>query len=401
MITNYRSFYINHVLNETDRNFINTYWLTQFVKNPPDKNKKISEFINDRSLINKELEKIERYLCVDVLKSQKNEYDYNQLLYTLKFFVKTRVWNKVVSILYGNDFKGDPSNDSRKIINSKLNFTTGATFSMLWDNIDSYCDNAVEFISTDEIDDTLENITILAGEIGRDYLVTAIACMVIALSFEFPPGAAVATAELTVITGKYLSKFKTIYGKISKITPAVIKTYKKFMTYGDKLWLSYGIVEVVKVVIKLLLEEPEIKAIAETNINDKLEEGHEDKNKFINKVKNKLEKHSNLKNTWESISFDLYSDLENMPNWLNWNKSDEGKSIKAQQFGYVITYYISLYCWQFQEYAIYYNWLKKIEKGEIDIEKAKKDIDYGFIDLKSINVKSPSSDNTSVFSKKY
>jgi hypothetical protein len=92
-----------------------------------------------------------------------------------------------------------------------------------------------------------------------------------------------------------------------------------------------------------------------------------------------------------------------MPNWSNWNKT-EGKNIKPEQFGYIITYYISLYCWQFQEYVIYYNWLKKLPSALDDMELAKKQKnEISPIDLKTINktIKASPPDATSVSSKKY
>ncbi len=417
MITNYQSFYRFHILNESERisqNSINTYWLTQFVKNPPDKNKKLSEFNNNRELINIELKKLENYLCVDVKKTH-YRIEYNQLVFTLKFFVKTRVWNKVVSILYGKDFKSNPLEDSKKITRRRLNpisdesieTTSGQVFSLLWEDIDKYCDNAVEYISTDEINDTLQDVIIFSGEIVKDTLIQAIAFCVIALMMEFPPAAAgvtIASAELTMTASKYLNKFRKFYDKISDITPAVVNTYNKLWASPKSVLLAGGIQSVIGEVVNQLMQEPEIKAMGISNISDKLEQGHEDKNAFISKVKSRLESHTDFKKTWDwNINSEFYRNLESMPNWSNWNKT-EGKNIKPEQFGYIITYYISLYCWQFQEYVIYYNWLKKLPSALDDMELAKKQKnEVSPIDLKTINktIKASPPDATSVSSKKY
>ena len=59
MITNYQ-------------NDIHVYWINQFVKNPPDINKKLAEFGGNRELIQKEILNIQKYLCVDIAKENEN-----------------------------------------------------------------------------------------------------------------------------------------------------------------------------------------------------------------------------------------------------------------------------------------------------------------------------------------
>jgi hypothetical protein len=401
-----------------DHNDIATYWLTKFVKNPPDRNKKILEFSNNRILIEKELDNLRKYLCIDsirAIESIPGEYKkIDDLVYTLKIFVKTRIWNKVVSILYGKDYKSNPLQDSRKITRRRLNpisdesieTTTGKVFSLLWEDIDSYCDNAVEFMATDQIDDTLRDIIILGGEITRDILIESVAIGLIALTIETPlaPIGVTAAAESTLIVSKYLSKFQKVYSKILDITPAVVRTYNKLLSDPKTILSIGGIQVIVDNVVSQLKEEPEIKAMGISNISDKLEQGHEDKNAFISKVKSRLESHTDFKKTWDwNINSDFYRNLESMPNWSNWNKT-EGKNIKPEQFGYIITYYISLYCWQFQEYVIYYNWLKKLPSALDDMELAKKQKnEVSPIDLKTINktIKASPPDATSISSKKY
>jgi hypothetical protein len=224
---------------------------------------------------------------------------------------------------------------------------------------------------------------------------------------EFPPAAAgvtIASAELTMTASKYLNKFRKFYDKISDITPAVVNTYNKLWASPKSVLLAGGIQSVIGEVVNQLMQEPEIKAMGISNISDKLEQGHEDKNAFISKVKSRLESHTDFKKTWDwNINSEFYRNLESMPNWSNWNKT-EGKNIKPEQFGYIITYYISLYCWQFQEYVIYYNWLKKLPSALDDMELAKKQKnEVSPIDLKTINktIKASPPDATSVSSKKY
>lgn len=413
MITKFTNFQKYNIINETNSkgNFINTYWITRFVKNPPNRDKKFIEFSNNKELIKKEIELLENYLCIDQ-QSNIDKVDYDKLVYTLKIFIKTRIWNKVVSILYGENYRSNPLSDSGKITTLRqglapdvIETTFGEVFSKLWEDIDQYCDNATEFVSTGELDDSLESSIVIIGEITRDYLITAIACMLISLLIEFPPAAmasASAYSELTIITTKYLDRFSKFYDKINKITPAIVNTYKKLSTYGDKIWTAYGIGELTKLVIGVLIEEPEIKALGFKNIEEKIIEGHEDKQKFISRVKNKLENHTDFKKSWIwNIDSKYYKNLERMPNWKNWIKSNEGKTKSSEQFGYILTYYISLYCWQFQKYVIYYSWLKNLDKNFDEVKKLKNQKAEPIIDIRTIKTKVPASDATSVSRQKF
>jgi hypothetical protein len=385
------------------------YWINQFVKNPPDINKKLSEFGGNREQIKKEIINLQNYLCVDIAKENENRgkippVPYDQWPITFKLFIKTRIWNKVVSILYGKNYNSDPRFDKTPITfpNSNLNTTAGKVFSEIWENIDEYCDNATEFVFNGEITDTLKDSFVFVGEMTRDYLIIEICVLLMAALVNSgigAPAAAIPAAEAAILITKNMTKLERAYGKLQKITPAVIKTYEKLNKMVNYAFIGQGIGQLLNIIIEALMGEPEIQEAFSKNSN--LLKGHDNKEQFIRNVKSALESHTSFRANLVSIIG--YNRLQYMPNWQTWSSSAEGKNTDPQKFGYTISYYIALYSWQFQKYAIYYDRLKKldaqlefIEKNkDVKFEPLKKDID-----IKSMKIKTSPSDATSVSLKK-
>lgn len=408
MITNYNRFYNQFILNEQlkyDTNDINVYWINQFVKNPPDFNKKVSEFSGNRDLIKKEILNLQKYLCVDIEKENENRgkippIPYDQWPITFKLFIKTRIWNKVVSILYGKNYNSDPRYDKTPITfpNANFNTTAGKVFSEIWEPIDDYCNNATQFVFNGEIKDTFKDTFVFVVEMTRDILIIEICTFLMALlanSGIGAPAAAIPAAEAAILITKNMSKLEKVYGTLEKITPAVIKTYNKLNKMVNYAFIGQGIGELLKTIVEVLMGEPEIQAAFSTNSN--LLKGHDNKEQFIRNVKSALESHTSFRANLVSIIG--YNQLQYMPNWKTWSSSSEGNNTDPQKFGYTISYYISLYSWQFQKYAIYYDRLKKLDENLEFIEKwkgvkfepIKKDIE-----IKSMKIKTSPSDATSV-----
>jgi hypothetical protein len=412
VITNYQSFYDQYILNEQlkyDTNDINVYWINQFVKNPPDINKKVSEFGGNRDNIQKEILNLQKYLCVDIAKENENRgkkppVPYDQWPITFKLFIKTRIWNKVVSILYGKNYNSDPRFDRTPITfsNSNLNTTAGKVFSEIWQPIDKYCNNATEFVFNGEITDTLKDSIVFVGEMTRDYLMMEICVLLMATLVNSgigAPAAAIPAAEAAILITKYITKLEGVYGKLQKITPAVIKTYNELNKMVNYAFLGQGIGFLLNAIMEALMGEPEIQEAFSKNSN--LLKGHDNKEQFIRNVKSALESHTSFRANLVSIIG--YNQLQYMPNWKTWSSSAEGNNTDPQNFGYTISWYISLYCWQFQKYAIYYDRLKKLDEKLEFIEK-NKDVKFeplkNDIDIKSMKIKTSPSDATSVSLKK-
>ena len=63
--------------------------------------------------------------------------------------------------------------------------------------------------------------------------------------------------------------------------------------------------------------------------------------------------------------------FQRMPGWEAWSQK-EGKSINnnPQNLGYIFTYYISLYAYQFQLFIWKYNYLLTLKEGrDVDFSK--------------------------------
>ena len=408
MITNYNRFYNQLIINEQlryDKNDIHVYWINQFVKNPPDINKKLAEFGGNRELIQKEILNIQNYLGVDIVKENENRgktppVPYDQWPITFKLFIKTRIWNKVVSILYGKTYNSDPRFDKTPITfpNSNLNTTAGKVFSEIWEPIDEYCNNATEFVFNGEITDTLKDSIVFVGEMTRDILIIEICVFLMAILAKSgigAPAAVIPAAEAAILITKYITKLERVYGKLQKITPAVIKTYKEMNKMVNYYFLGLGINEGLNQIIQLLMGEPEIQQAF--SMNSKLLKGHDNKEQFITNVKSALENHTSFRKNLVSIIG--YNQIQYMPNWQTWSSSAEGNNTEPQKFGYTISYYISLYCWQFQKYAIYYDRLKKLD-AQLEFIETNKDVKFEplkkEIDIKSMKIKTSPSDATSV-----
>ena len=165
-------------------------------------------------------------------------------------------------------------------------------------------------------------------------------------------------------------------------------------------WVNYtflgqGIGVILNTIIQALMGEPEIQQAF--SMNSKLLKGHDNKEQFITNVKSALESHTSFRKNLVSIIG--YNQIQYMPNWQTWSSSAEGNNTEPQKFGYTISYYISLYCWQFQKYAIYYDRLKKLD-AQLEFIETNKDVKFEplkkEIDIKSMKIKTSPSDATSV-----
>jgi hypothetical protein len=94
-------------------NRVNTYYLSNFVSKGP----KIDSltYFSDSSAREVFKTKLKGYLASDPIEGWGAGASYDKLLFTLDFFLKTRMWNKLVDILYGKDFSGDPLNNDIKL----------------------------------------------------------------------------------------------------------------------------------------------------------------------------------------------------------------------------------------------------------------------------------------------
>jgi hypothetical protein len=89
-----------------------------------------------------------------------------------------------------------------------------------------------------------------------------------------------------------------------------------------------------------------------------------DKEKQIQEIKNAIENHTDFNNPliWGSEPYTRRGvDVFDMPNWEKWSK--DKNIVNPEDFEYAITYYISLYCYEFQVFCHWFLFLQNFKKS--------------------------------------
>ena len=334
----------------------------------------------------------------------------NHIIKTLNGYVKTKMYNKLVEMMYSKGYS-NPMGDTTPIrsdydnkferayveeviksgisnrgdaIEQGVDVTTrGEYFKKTWAQLDKYCDNSVEFLVKNEIEDTTADIITLSKWVG--------AAIAIAIMHALTRGGS--TAILTMSSGKNViqllasGEFKIIITKFAKLLGK------------SQIWV-YG---VIKKALIWILNSPMANIIAFSNIDiltrlslkiDEIfkEEGASDialseediktaqkfhgrlsgkgasfssGGDFYNEVKEKfmseieriniaLQQHSDfyLKADWSGI--------QNMPGWKTWKEKTNYKG-KSSDLGYMYTWWIAYYCTEFQYFIYYYFFLMELQ----------------------------------------
>ena len=320
----------------------------------------------------------------------------NHIIKTLNGYVKTKMYNKLVEMMYSKGYS-NPTGDTTPIrsdIDNKFQkayiekygkkdviyekipaISRGEYFKKTWAQLDKYCDNSVEFLVENEIEDTTADIITLSKWVGA----------AIALSIMHALTRGGSTAIVTMSSGKNViqllasGEFKIIITKFAKLLGK------------SQIWV-YG---VIKKALIWILNSPMANIIAFGNIDiltrlslkiDEIfkEEGASDialseediktAQKFHGRLSGKgasfssIDFYNEVKETFmlevERINIALqqhsdfyfkadWSGIANMPGWKTWKEKTNYKG-KSSDSGSVYTWWIAYYCTEFQYFIYYY-----------------------------------------------
>lgn len=377
MITNYHIFSKSISLNEVDQNFVNMYHLDKIIQQLKQKKpirKKLSEYTDNPSLLSSDIVNYTKYLAFDIA-SIHSGISYDQFSYTLKFYIKSKAYNKLVEILYGKGFQ-NPSSDKSLIQSIGGNYKpkeAGLIFRELWADIDEYCNNAVEFLEEGEISDAVKNIQEFVKDTIIDFAIVVILAIITDLTVGLGT-AAVASIEGVALTsriakyGKYLKYSENVISKLIKIIPKWWARNKELIAFGSKLQGGYYLATLIPSLYSSIVEilKEDSSSLSQNDLSSLtiMTKGSLSKDRQINAVKSALESHSGF----NARSLAIYTPfIPNMPGWNTWYQKQENK-IEADKIAYIFSYWISYYCWEFQLYLNELLFLMKI-KDKIEQEE--------------------------------
>ena len=333
----------------------------------------------------------------------------NHIIKTLNGYVKTKMYNKLVEMMYSKGYS-NPMGDTTPIrsdydnkfqkayveeliksgrsnrgdaIEQGVDVTTrGEYFKKTWAQLDKYCDNSVEFLVENEIEDTTADIITLSKWVG--------AAIAIAIMHALTRGGS--TAILTMSSGKnviqllasgefkiIITKFAKLLGKSQIWVYGVIKkaliwilnspmaNIIAFSNIDILTRLSLKINEIFKEegASDIALSEEDIKTAqkfgtrlsgkgASFSSRDFYNEVKETFTLEIERINIALQQHSDfyLKADWSGI--------QNMPGWKTWKEKTNYKG-KSSDLGYMYTWWIAYYCTEFQYFIYYYFFLMELQ----------------------------------------
>lgn len=403
-------------------NIKNLYFVEKIIqqlKHKKPKYRQFEEYSKNRSLLAEDINKYKQYLAIDPDQLNTNNYSYS-----LKLYVKTKAYNKLIEMLYGKEYKypeNDKPEDNTTIISSSWSKElkpkkAGFIFRGLWTYIDSYCDNAIQFLETGEISDAVK----IANNFIKDALIDFAIVIIIAIitGETFGTGTVGVAANSAVLIkritkyGKYLNYSKDILLKLIKIIPRWWSKNKELIAFLSKIQGAAYLVEMTKQIptiydsfIQFLKSEQTssdledfayIETITATSLNKENE---------INRIKTAIENHSKFDSLKSSS---IISYISNMPGWNSWYQKQENK-LESDKISYIFSYWISYYCWEFSLYLNQLIILKKIE-GKIvqndvwnkleDLQKQEQEEISKKLELKNLGMyqsKAPPAVSTNVY----
>ena len=393
--------------------------IIQQLKHKKPKYRQFEEYSKNISLLEEDINKYKQYLAIDPEQLNTNSYSFS-----LKLYVKTKSYNKLIEMLYGKEYKypeNDKPEDNKTIISSSWSKElkpkkAGFIFRGLWTYIDSYCDNAIEFLENGTISDAIKTVK----DLIKDGLIDLAIVIIIAIitGETLGTGTVVVAANSAVLVkritkyGKYLNYSKDVIFKLIKIIPRWWSKNKELITFLGKVQGGAILVQMTKHIptiydsfIQFLKSEQTssdvkdfayLETITATSLNKEYE---------INRIKTAIENHSKFDSlTSSSIS----SYISNMPGWNSWYQKQESK-LESDKIAYIFSYWISYYCWEFQLYLNQLILLKKIE-GKIvqndlwnklgDLQKKEQEEISKKLELKNLGIyqsKAPPDVSTNVY----
>lgn len=332
----------------------------------------------------------------------------------LRNYIKVKTCNKLAEILYGDIYTKNSSFNPFKD-NTEISFvdiksanytgtqtiTRGQLFSDIWSHVDTYCNNAVELIETDTVED-------LRKELEFNFIIAFISAIIIMCGLGVATGTVAAGTASGVLSNTLLSRIATLVGipglsnvMGANVTEIFIKTFKKVWTkFGStfkRVFTELSLFSFFNYVGNEIIKDPSfIEDTKDLKTRDKVltwtvDDLQGNKERSILEMKRELENHSSFYHTFEDLPTSLFKtfpiigklssskfDFKNisqtnvlsmMPGWKEW----KNKKLKSRGFekgdvdwtdlGYTLTYYISLYVWNFKEHVAYLNFMLQTQES--------------------------------------
>jgi len=402
MITNYKNF-LDNLINEssgvnqiTKEDFINVSKITKLVRKlESDGGEYIptynhEQILNNINLLSSEINKFEECIIGSVESAYNKEVEgieYNRYKRGLEIYIKTKVYNRLVKILYGKEYVNksgfNPHTDSTKVLKgpfpigydrSEATLTRGQLFSQVWEDTDDYCNMSIEYLLTGVIEDTLGDVVQDTAEIAIWTIIAiAIATIMTESAAAVGIGAGVVGVTRLVATEKQLSFLrKSIIHLKKKINvDKVIQIAKKhWPELFNLLKINTGFQGILAIgeFIKKQLSGGDINITREDTF-DKLSKRYT-KEIQIGRVYAALEGNSKFKafkydivgkNAW------MYNYLKDMPGWKEWTPSKDSEKTN-QGLYYEILWYVSEYCYEYQLFCYGYLEIQKYIKQFVKME---------------------------------
>jgi hypothetical protein len=341
------------------------------------------EYLSNSFLVEEDKKKM-KDLFVGDLDAIMEKRSWNEYESSLKSYVKTKAYNKLVEMMYGKGYK-NPESDATQIVvgvdtssmaatmkygsNPKnIKMTRGQYFSKVWSRVDEYCDNSVEFLIKGTIKDTLGDAT----EYSKNILLVILAAVIIYFGAKaIGIGAGVAGASTLVASSSGLSAIRNIIFNAGIKSLSVVEKYAvkiQNILSNPKTWTGIIGWEIWDSAPKLLsmINSDDRNELLKSDEEDMIAKlSSDNKKKQISKIKFALEQHSDFttKPFFDGPVQVWQSGIKQMPGWEAWAKK-EGYTDTPERLGYVFTYYVALYSYQFQLYIWKYNYLTMLKKGK-------------------------------------
>lgn len=398
MIKNYNQFII-YAINEsleddkpTKESFDKVYKISQIVKNMESHNNVYvgpysnDQYLNNPNLYHEDFLKFEsclEYTSAGVSKSLLSSMPYNEYKRGLKIYVKTKMYNKLVKLLYGKglDTKSgfNPLMDktelniSKKIglINDKI--TRGDIFSLVWTALDKNCDNAIEYCVKGNITDIVGDVTKGVAQIAAIY---AISWAIAASSPVTVPAGLVTAAAAPTFTASTIQSVGTIGSTLyrlknmiplEKILQIIVKSWDILVKFFNSNAFPVALSLIVQYFMDSLSQD--LNSEDRKSTFRKLR-NPEDKVDQVGKIAAALYNHSSFTLPMTSIiktETMFMGLLAEMPGWSEW-KPLYGKKTE-DNLRVEFLNWISLYCYEYhlfckgycdiQTQLQVYNWRKQ------------------------------------------
>ena len=323
------------------------------------------QYANNPNLYHEDFKKFEsclEYTSAGVSKALLSSMPYNEYTRGLKIYVKTKMYNKLVKLLYGKGFDTksgfNPLTDktelniSKKIGLKNDKITRGDIFSLVWGALEKDCDNAIEYCITGNITDIVGDVTKGVAQIAAIYAIAwaIAACSPVTVPVGLAAAAAAPTFTVSTITqgtgiiGSTLYRLRNMI-PLEKILQIIVKSWDILVKFFNSNAFSVALSLTVQYFMDSLSQD--LNSEDRKSTFHKLRDPKEKAEK-VGKIAAALYNHSSFTLPMTTIirtETGFMGLLSDMPGWSEWKplygkKSEDNLRVEFLNW-------ISLYCYEY------------------------------------------------------